>query len=230
MKKMKKLSVLIMIIGLMGMSFSVNENEEKVIIIATSFGDMKFNLYNETPAHRDNFVKLVMDEYYNGTLFHRVIKDFMIQGGDPDSRGAAPGQNLGSGGPGYTIPAEIDHRFIHKKGALCAARQGDAANPTFASSGSQFYIVEGKVIDASTVLSMEQRRNSGLPEAEQWTYTDEQIHTYSTIGGTPHLDGTYTIFGEMTEGFDVLDAISVAQTNKLSRPNVDIPMEIMVVK
>lgn len=227
---MKKLSVLVMIIGLIGMSFSVNENDEKMVIIATSFGDMKLKLYNETPAHRDNFINLVQDSYYNGTLFHRVMKDFMIQGGDPNSKGAAQGQRLGNGGPGYTIPAEIDHRFIHKKGALCAARQPDRVNPEFASSGSQFYIVEGRVTDANTVLTMEQRRNSLLPEDQQWSYTDEQVHTYTTVGGTPHLDGTYTIFGEMVEGFDVLDAISVAQVDKSNRPTVDIPMEVMIVQ
>lgn len=227
---MRKLSVIVMIIGMMGMSFSVNENEEKMVIIATSFGDMKLKLYNETPIHRDNFIKLVMDEYYNGTLFHRVIKDFMIQGGDPESKGAAAGQHLGKGGPGYTLPAEINHGFIHKKGALCAARKGDASNPEYVSNGSQFYIVEGRVLDANMVLSMEQRRNSNLPEDQQWHYTDDQVHTYTTLGGIPHLDGTYTIFGEMTEGFDVIDAISVAQTDKMSRPIVDIPMEIMIIK
>ena len=112
---------------------------------------------------------------------------------------------------------------------MCSS-SGDAANPTFASSGSQFYIVKGRVIDASLVLSTEQRRNVNLPEDQQWTYTDEQVNTYATVGGTPHLDGTYTIFGEMTEGFDVLDAISVASTDKMSRPTVDIEMEVMIVQ
>lgn len=219
-----------MIISMIGLSFSVNENDKKMVIIATSFGDMKLELYNETPGHRDNFIKLVSENYYNGTLFHRVMKDFMIQGGDPESKGAAPGQRLGTGGPGYTIPAEINHGFIHQKGALCSARQPDRVNPEFNSSGSQFYIVEGRVIDATTVLSMEERRNSLLPEEQRWTYTDAQVHAYTTVGGTPQLDGSYTVFGQLTEGFDVLDAISVAQADKFNRPTVDIPMEVMIVK
>lgn len=227
---MKKFSVLVMIIGMIGMSFTTNESDKKMVIIATSFGDMKIELYNETPAHRDNFIKLVSEGYFNGTLFHRVMKDFMIQGGDPSSKGAAPGERLGTGGPGYTLPAEIDHQFIHQKGALCSARQPDRVNPEFASNGSQFYIVEGRVMDASTVLSMEERRNMNLPEDAKWYYTDEQIHLYTTVGGTPQLDGTYTVFGQMTEGFDVLDAISVAQTDKFNRPTVDVPMEVMIVK
>ena len=227
---MKKLGLLVMIIGMMSMSFTVNESEETMVLIATGFGDMKLKLYNDTPQHRDNFVKLVSDSYYNGTLFHRVMKDFMIQGGDPQSKGAAPGQQLGTGGPGYTIPAEILHNHIHKKGALAAARQPDRINPEFASSGSQFYIVEGRISDPSSTLSMEERRNLNLAADQKWSYTDEQVNTYATIGGAPHLDGTYTVFGEMTEGFDVLDAISLVPTNRYSRPTVDIPMEVMIVK
>lgn len=227
---MKKLSVLVMIIGLIGMSFSVNEDDEQMVIIATSFGDMKLKLYNETPAHRDNFLQLASDGFYNGTLFHRVMKDFMIQGGDPNSKGAAAGQRLGSGGPGYTTPAELNHTFFHQKGALAAARQPDRVNPEFASNGSQFYIVEGTVMDANTLLSMEQRRNSLLPEDQQWIYTDDQVHAYTTVGGVPHLDGTYTVFGQLIEGFDVLDAISIATCDKFNRPTVDIPMEVMIIK
>jgi peptidyl-prolyl cis-trans isomerase B (cyclophilin B) len=227
---MKKLGLLVMIIGMMSMSFTVNENEETMVLIATSFGDMKLKLYNDTPQHRDNFIKLVSEGYYNGTLFHRVMKDFMIQGGDPQSKGAAPGQHLGTGGPGYTIPAEILHNHIHKKGALAAARQPDRVNPEFASSGSQFYIVEGRISDPSATLTLEERRNLNLAADQKWSYTDEQVNTYATLGGTPHLDGTYTVFGEMTEGFDVLDAISVAATDRSSRPTVDIPMEVMIIK
>jgi len=219
-----------MIIGMMSMSFTVNESEETMVLIGTSFGDMKLKLYSDTPQHRDNFVKLVSDGYYNGTLFHRVIKNFMIQGGDPQSKGAAPGTNLGSGGPGYTVPAEILHKYISKKGALCAARQPDRVNPEFASSGSQFYIVQGNIVDPTALLTIEERRNLGLPADKKWNYTDEQVNTYATVGGYPSLDGAYTIFGEMTEGFDVLAAISLAATNKMSRPNVDIPMEIMIIK
>ena len=219
-----------MIIGMMSMSFTVNENEETMVLIATSFGDMKLKLYNDTPQHRDNFVKLVSEGYYNGSLFHRVMKDFMIQGGDPQSKGAAPGQQLGTGGPGYTIPAEILHNHIHKKGALAAARQPDRVNPEYASSGSQFYIVEGRISDPSATLTIEERRNLNLPAEQKWSYTDDQVNAYATIGGAPHLDGTYTVFGEMIEGFDVLDAISVAATDRMSRPTVDIPMEVMIIK
>ena len=227
---MKKLGLLVMIIGMMSMSFTVNENEETMVLIATSFGDMKLKLYNDTPQHRDNFVKLVSEGYYNGTLFHRVMKDFMIQGGDPQSKGAAPGQQLGTGGPGYTVPAEILHNHIHKKGALAAARQPDRVNPEYASSGSQFYIVEGRISDPSATLTIEERRNLNLPADQKWSYTDDQVNAYATVGGAPHLDGTYTVFGEMTEGFDVLDAISVAATDRMSRPTVDIPMEVMIIK
>ncbi len=227
---MKKISLLVMIIGMMGMSFSVNESEDQFVLISTSMGDMKLKLYNDTPQHRDNFIKLVKEGYYDGTLFHRVINDFMIQGGDPESKGAAPGQNLGKGSPGYTVPAEIVHNRFHKKGALCAARKGDRANPEFASNGSQFYIVEGRVMDAATVLSLEERRNGMLPADQQWNYTDDQVHTYSTVGGAPHLDGTYTVFGEMTEGFDTLEAIAGSSANKMSRPNADISMEVMIVQ
>jgi len=219
-----------MIVGLMGMSFSVNESDVKMVLISTSYGEMKVKLYNETPQHRDNFIRLASEGYYNGTLFHRVINNFMIQGGDPDSRTAQAGQNLGQGGPGYTVPAEINHEFFHKKGALAAARKPDHVNPEHASNGSQFYIVKGRVIPASEVATMEERRNLNLPEDQKWYYTDDQVNTYATVGGTPHLDGSYTVFGELTEGFDVLDAISVAQVNKMSRPNVDIQMEMMIIQ
>ena len=227
---MKKISLLVMIIGMMGMSFSVNESEDQFVLISTSMGEMKLKLYNDTPMHRDNFIKLAKEGYYNGMMFHRVMNDFMIQGGDPESKGAAPGQNLGKGGPGYTVPAEILHNRIHKKGALCAARKPDRVNPEFASSGSQFYIVEGKVMDPNTVVSLEQRRNTSLAEDQQWSYTDDQVHTYSTIGGAPHLDGTYTVFGELVEGFETLDAISAMATDKMSRPTSDITMQVMFVQ
>lgn len=227
---MKKLSVIVMILGMIGMSFSTNENEDSFVLITTSFGEMKLKLYNDTPNHRDNFIRLTQEGYYNGTLFHRVIKDFMIQGGDPESKGAAPGQQLGKGSPGYTIPAEINLHHFHKKGALSAARKPDRVNPEYASNGSQFYIVKGRVMDANTVLTIEQRRNGGLPEPLQWNYSDEQVHAYTTIGGTPHLDGTYTVFGELVEGMSVLDEISLVSVDKLSRPNVDIEMQVMVVQ
>jgi peptidyl-prolyl cis-trans isomerase B (cyclophilin B) len=226
----KKIAIFIMIIGLAGLSFNVNESNDQFVIISTSYGDMKLKLYNETPAHRDNFLKLVNENFYDGLLFHRVMKDFMIQAGDPNSRTASANQNLGNGGPGYTIPKEFNPNFIHKKGALSAARKPDNVNPEHASSGSQFYIVQGKVFDTNVVLQMETRRNAQFPENEHWFYSDEQINTYTTIGGTPHLDGNYTVFGELIEGFDVLDAIAAVPVNNRSRPLTDISMEVYLVK
>ena len=205
--------------------------------IETTLGDIIVRLYDETPIHRDNFVKLVKEGYYDGTLFHRVIKDFMIQGGDPDSKGAPAGKMLGVGGPDYTLEAEIKDNLYHKRGALAAARQGDEVNPERRSSGSQFYIVWGqvykenqlnqlgkqirmqKVQDAfndlakarrEEIMQMRRERNrAGLQELQDQLIaeaenkvgkqglTDEQMQLYSTVGGTPHLDGQYTVFGEV---------------------------------
>jgi peptidyl-prolyl cis-trans isomerase B (cyclophilin B) len=180
-------------------------------VITTDLGDMKGVLYNETPQHRDNFVKLIKSGFYNGLLFHRVIQGFMIQGGDPDSKNAKPGQQLGGGGPGYTVPAEFNPAFIHKKGALSAARQADQVNPKKASSGSQFYIVQGKKQNPATLGA---------------NYTEEQKNIYSKIGGTPFLDGNYTVFGEITEGLDVIDKIAAVQKDQSDRPLKDIKMTI----
>jgi cyclophilin family peptidyl-prolyl cis-trans isomerase len=173
---------------------SQTKTKEKVVkfVIHTDLGDMKGFLYNETPQHRDNFVKLVKSGYYDGTLFHRVINGFMIQGGDPDSKNAKPGQALGMGGPGYTVPAEISPNIKHKKGALAAARIGGPSNPQKASSGSQFYIVE--------------------PDA-----------------GTHQLDNDYTVFGEITDGLDVITKISKAEKDRSDRPVKDIKMTIKIV-
>ncbi|PCI98247.1 MAG: peptidylprolyl isomerase [Flavobacteriales bacterium] len=192
------------------------------ILISTSYGDMKMVLYNETPKHRDNFIKLVQKEFYNGTLFHRVIKDFMIQGGDPESKGAQPGQMLGSGGPGYTVPAEFNTKFIHKKGALSAARQGDNVNPKKESSGSQFYIVQGKKSTKMELTNISKR--NGI------TYTGEQVAAYETIGGTPFLDMNYTVFGEIIEGMDVIDKIAAVVKGRGDRPKEDIKMTMKIVK
>ena len=192
------------------------------IVLSTSFGDIKLVLYNETPKHRDNFIKLVKEEFFNGTLFHRVIKDFMIQGGDPESKMAKPGQMLGNGGPGYTIPAEINTKFIHKKGALCAARQGDGVNPKKESSGSQFYIVQGKKATKAEL--------DGIGKRNGITYTADQIKTYETLGGTAFLDMNYTVFGEVIEGFDVIDKIAAVTKARGDRPVEDIKMTMKIVK
>jgi len=179
-------------------------------------------LYNETPLHRDNFIKLVNEKYYEGVLFHRVIKNFMIQGGDPDSKNAKPNQQLGNGGPNYTIPAEFNPTLFHKKGALAAARTGDNINPQKASSGSQFYIVHGKTFTAQDLMAFSQRTG------HYWT--PEQTSTYETIGGAPHLDGNYTVFGEVIKGMEVVDEISKVQTDLNDRPLKDVKFSISVIK
>lgn len=190
-----------------------SENKH-LIKIETSKGDMIIKLYNETPAHRDNMIRLVREGFFDAQLFHRVINGFMIQGGDPDSAGAEKGQRLGGGGPGYTIPAEFHERLIHKKGALAAARQGDNMNPEKASSGSQFYLVQGRIFTSEELELIAQNR--GI------TLNKEQVDAYTSVGGTPHLDGAYTVFGEIVEGFEVLDSIAASPTDAYDRPVEDI--------
>lgn len=238
--------------------------------IQTTFGDIVLRLYDETPLHRDNFLKLVKEDFYDGTLFHRVIKNFMIQGGDPDSKGAPADKMLGVGGPGYTIEAEIKDGLFHKRGALAAARQGDEVNPERRSSGSQFYIVWGQVYNENQlrqfskqimmqklqaefnklvashraeVMQMRRERNhAGLQELQEKLaaeaesnvgktgLTDDQLKIYSTVGGTPHLDGQYTVFGEVEEGLDVVEKIQNSATGRADRPVDDIEMRIVVVE
>lgn len=182
--------------------------------MSTSEGDIVLLLYNDTPKHRDNFVKLVKEGTYNGLLFHRVIRNFMIQGGDPKSRDAKPGQPLGDGTLGYTVPAEFRANHIHKKGALCAARQGDDVNPRKESSASQFYIVQGNVWDNKTLDMMEVRFGK--------KFTAEQRRVYTTVGGTPHLDGEYTVFGEVVKGLEVVDRIAAVECDRMDRPLKDV--------
>ena len=190
------------------------------VMITTSFGDMLVELYDETPLHRDNFIKLVTNNFYEGTLFHRVIPNFMIQGGDPDSKGAKPGIQLGNGGPGYTVPAEFVDKLFHKKGVLAAARLGDAVNPNKESSGSQFYIVQGQVYSEEKLWSF------GLRSGKK--YTKEQIKSYTTVGGTPHLDGGYTVFGEVVKGLEVIEAIANVKRDENNRPLKDLKMSIKI--
>ena len=204
------------------LSLSVFSQERTTVLISTSFGDMVVELYNETPQHRDNFIKLVRERFYDGTLFHRIIPNFMIQGGDPDSKGAAPNVQLGNGGPGYTIPAEFVDGLFHKKGVLAAARLGDAVNPKKESSGSQFYLVQGQV------YSEEKLRSFGLRSGK--TYNEEQTKTYGSIGGTPHLDGAYTVFGEVVKGLDVIELITNQKRDKNNRPLKDVEMSISIIK
>ncbi len=198
------------------------ENKGTMVIISTSYGDMKVKLYDETPQHRDNFIKLAKEGFYDGLLFHRVIQQFMIQGGDPNSKNAQPGQPLGAGGPGYTIPAEFNPNFIHKKGALSAARQGDQVNPKKASSGSQFYIVQGKPASAQELQYLSSR--TGVQ------YTPEQAAVYAEVGGTPFLDQQYTVFGEVVEGLDVIDKIAAVRTAPGDRPIEDVKFSVKVVE
>lgn len=187
---------------------------ERLVLIETDYGNMTAKLYNSTPKHRDNFLKLADEGFYDGTLFHRIIKEFMIQGGDPDSRDAAPDAALGSGGPGYTIPNEIRRGLYHKKGALSAARLGDQMNPNKESSGSQFYVVQGKVYEQA--------------ELGQFGLDAKATELYTTIGGTPFLDKNYTVFGEVIEGLDVIDKIADVETKPGDRPVEDVKMKISV--
>ena len=269
--KINKLSIIIIIFSLLTMSCEMKKNTANAqsnnvcVEIKTTMGDIVVKLYNETPAHRDNFIKLAKEGYYDGTLFHRVINQFMIQGGDGDSRNATPDQMLGMGDPGYRLPAEFVYpQYFHKKGALAAARQGDDTNPKKESSGSQFYIVTGKAYNEGQLKQMEgqlamrqkqtifnnlalQYRDSimnmrknrdqmGLQnlqneliaktEAEAAknpaSFTEEQRQAYSTVGGTPHLDNDYTVFGEIVSGMEVVAKIEKAATNSQDRPNEDI--------
>lgn len=193
--------------------------------IETNLGEMVVELSNQTPEHRDNFLELVETGFYDSLLFHRVIDGFMIQGGDPNSRGAALGTPLGTGGPGYQIPAEIQPGLWHYKGALAAARQGDAVNPERKSSGSQFYLVHGRTFTKTDLLNIEARNFP--PEGAK--YSDEAIERYSSEGGTPFLDNQYTVFGYVVDGLAVIDSIAGGQTAAGDRPlqNVWMAMEII---
>lgn len=218
---MKKL-VLSLLVMVFCSQLSFAQSKETMVLISTKYGEMKVKLYNETPKHRDNFIKLANEGLLNGTIFHRVIENFMIQGGDPDSKNAKPDQMLGNGGPGYNITAEINPKFYHKKGALAAARLGDQVNPKKESSGSQFYIVQGQAYDNATLDQFEQRMGK--------KFSAEQRKSYSTIGGTPHLDGAYTVFGEVVQGMDVIDKIAKVKKGSNDRPAEDIVMSVKVIK
>lgn len=250
------------------------DKKDQVITIKTSYGDMVAILYDETPKHKENFIKLAKEHYFDSLLFHRVIQGFMIQGGDPNSKKAQPGENLGSGGPGYTVEAEFVPQYFHEKGSLSAARMGDQVNPQKASSGSQFYIVQGTVISPSDVNSLrcdqmqlmtglrkmfEDPANKPLldslnqlyfagdmqayqsrlialaPRVEKATnlkilrdIPEAQIKAYTTVGGAPHLDGQYTVFGKVIKGLEVIDKIAAVQRDGNDRPQEDIRMMVTV--
>ena len=239
---------------------SCSNQKEQIVSMSTTMGDIKVKLYNETPKHRDNFLKLVKEQFYDSVLFHRVIQNFMIQAGDPESKTAASGTLLGEGDNGYTIDAEFQPRYFHKRGVLAAAREGDEVNPQRKSSGSHFYMVLGVVYSPekldNTVKRINERRKIALYNRiksgyeaeyarlqkaedqegmdrlteeiahacdslfvqEELVLTPEQKKIYTTVGGTPHLDGQYTVFGEIVEGMEVMDKIAAVQTDANDRP------------
>lgn len=205
--------------------FGGNARRSYFVIIKTTMGDIRVKLYNETPIHRDNFVKLVKQRYFDGILFHRVIDNFMIQSGDPDSKQRVPEKLYGDGGPGYDLPAEILPDIFHKKGVLAAAREGDDINPTRMSSASQFYIVKGKVFNDEGLNAQEERvnkRNKALGIETEYKISEERRDVYKTVGGTPHLDTQYTIFGEVVEGIEIADNIASVKTDINDRPIEDV--------
>jgi cyclophilin family peptidyl-prolyl cis-trans isomerase len=211
---MKKLFTLLFLLITVSAAFA-KPPKNQYVRIKTTYGEVIIRLYNETPQHRDNFIKLAKKGFYNGTLFHRVIQDFMIQGGDPDSKNAKPGIELGNGDVGYTIPAEFRDSLFHKRGVLAAARDD---NPKKASSGCQFYIVEGKRLTDAQIDAQEKRSGHKVPE---W-----QRQYYRTVGGVPHLDGNYTVYGEVVAGIDMVDMVAAVKKDERDRPLVDIPMTV----
>lgn len=250
---------------------SCASDKDYLVTIKTDYGDMKAILYEDTPEHRENFLKLAREGYYDSTLFHRVIEDFMLQTGDPESKNAEPGEAIGSGGPDYKIPAEIRSEHFHRKGAIAAARQDNAINPEKESSGSQFYIIDGTTFSEEFLRTDMKKLGQALqqylmrtkfdslrnefrmlynagkfqeyndlmlqlkPEIEEELDINldkevdaEKIEVYTTIGGAPHLDGEYTVFGQVIDGLDVIDKISVQPTDNRNRPTKDIRLLIEV--
>jgi cyclophilin family peptidyl-prolyl cis-trans isomerase len=272
---MKKLALVLVFASLFvnlscGTSGKISESK---VQIETEFGTIKIKLYNETPLHRDNFIKLTSEGFYTDLLFHRIIKGFMIQGGDPDSKNAIPGKRLGEGDLSYTIPAEFNPKFFHRKGVLAAAREGDQINPEKRSSACQFYILQGKVfrpgeldslqtnLQESRMLNMLQVRMKAIePELNKLgtegkqdemmarfnalkaevsaeaaklpplKFSEEQRKAYTTVGGYPSLDNNYTIFGEVTEGLEVIDKIAAQPADQFNRPLKDIKFKITLIK
>ena len=200
---------------------NISAQERAEVELETTEGNIRIALFNETPQHRDNFMKLVRMEFYDSLLFHRVIKDFMIQGGDLNSRHAKPGQLLGEGELDYTIEPEFRlPQIYHRRGMVAAARESDKVNPERRSGAAQFYIVWGKIYDDRRLAQVQERLDSATNG--QVKLTPEMMETYKTVGGTPHLDGQYTVFGEVTEGLDVVDHIQLMATDKNDRPTKDI--------
>jgi len=217
MKQIRRTASLIMCATmLMLFTISCGSSGGQKAVIETEYGNMTVELYDSTPQHRDNFIKLVKEEFYDDLLFHRIINGFMIQGGDPDSRNAGPGQRLGGGGPGYTIPQEIG--APHIKGTLAAAR---TPNPEKNSSGSQFYLTHGQIQTDAALDRVEARWG--------FKYNAAQREKYKTIGGAPNLDMDYTVYGEVIEGLDVIDKIVALEKDRSDRPLQDVKMKIRLV-
>ena len=274
-------NIFLLLMCLLGQCLVLNAQtlSKETIVIETSLGTMKLKLYEETPLHKANFIKLVKQKFYDSLLFHRVINNFMIQGGDPDSKTANDTAMLGMSDVGYWLPAEFNKKIYHKKGRLCAAREGDDVNPKKESSGCQFYIVMGKIYDSLALRKAEIRVNREVVSkinytaafggksaalkkqyfrllyenkedslkyyarqltdpysikeyniTPHYTFSKEQKKTYGTIGGTPHLDNNYTIFGEVTEGLEVIDKIAAAKTDKRDRPLENIRMKVKLIE
>ena len=205
----------------------VDAPEACLVEVETEHGTMVIKLHDSTPQHRDNFIKLVEEGYYNGLIFHRVINGFMIQGGDPESRNAPEGKRLGAGGPGYRVPAEFVDTLAHIKGALAAARTGGPSNPKKKSSGSQFYIVQGRKISERQLKVFEAQKDI--------RYTDHQKEVYTKVGGTPQLDQEYTVFGQVIKGLEIIDKIAGVETDGdpprgTSRPKTNVTMKMKVIK
>ncbi|QHT66892.1 peptidylprolyl isomerase [Rhodocytophaga rosea] len=217
---MKKLLILIFILAFTQLSFAQKKSKKDYLVtLSTEYGNMYLVLFDETPKHKANFIKLAEDGFYNGTLFHRIIDGFMIQGGDPNSKTAKPGDPLGNGDVGYTIPAEFNEKLFHKKGVIAAARDN---NPQKASSGCQFYIAQGKVYKEEDFEAVERRIGRVVPENYK--------QVYKTIGGIPHLDQNYTVYGQVIKGLEIIDTIAKQPRNEGDRPNKDIPMQVSVKK
>lgn len=219
----------IFLFGLFAISFAAanaqadsvirKKDRKRDVLLQTSMGNITIRLSDSTPLHRDNFLKLVKAGFYDSILFHRVIKDFMIQGGDPDSKTAPAGKPLGNGGPKYTVPAEFVPTLFHKKGVIAAARMSDNVNPQKASSGSQFYLAQGKIFTDAELDNLEKTRLGGVK------IPADQREVYKTIGGIPHLDRNYTVFGEVVHGIDTIDKIAAVETSKgadRDRPLADV--------
>jgi cyclophilin family peptidyl-prolyl cis-trans isomerase len=216
---MKSLVLFVLLIAGISLFSAHNVSAEKnvKVVLDTDMGEIEIVLYNKTKEHKNNFIKLVNAGYYDGLLFHRIIDGFMAQGGDPQSRNASKDKMLGSGGPGYTLPAEIIPEYYHKKGAVSAARTGDNMNPMRRSSGSQFFIVTGKVFSEDELSMYEKRLNT--------KFSEEQTQAYTSVGGTPFLDAQYTVFGEVVRGLEIVEKMEKLKTASNDRPVEDIKIK-----